>query len=140
MFSNPIAAYQQVDRESDIRGADPHRLVMLLFDGAIAALIEAEKKLAEKNFGEKSNALVKAIAIINDGLCCSLNVQEGGELAQNLHSLYHYMVTRLLHANIQNDVGAMTEVRGLLEELGGAWREMGAKLRQGAAANPLPHG
>jgi len=139
MFSNPIAAYQQVDRESDIRGADPHRLVMLLFDGAVAALVEAEAKLAEKNYGDKSNALVKAIAIINDGLCLSLNLDEGGELAQNLNGLYRYMVTRLLHANIQNDVGAMIEVRGLLEELGGAWREMGAKLKREVAAGSNTH-
>jgi flagellar protein FliS len=128
MFSNPIAAYKTVDRESEIRGSDPHRLIMLLFDGAIAALVDAEQNMGQKKIAEKSGAIAKAVAIISDGLAASLNLQAGGELAQNLFALYDYMVRRLVSANVQNDVGALREVRALLEELGGAWGEMRASL------------
>lgn len=125
MFSSPIAAYRQVERESDIRGADPHRLIMLLFDGAIVALDTAEKHMIDNNIADKSSAIAKAASIITDGLSASLNVQAGGELAQNLAALYDYMVRRLMTANVQNDVVALREVRGLLHDIGGAWREMG---------------
>ncbi|MDS4013410.1 MAG: flagellar export chaperone FliS [Candidatus Accumulibacter sp.] len=134
MFSSPIAAYQQVDRESDIRGADPHRLIMLLFDGAIAALDAAERHMNENNIAEKSNSIAKAASIVSDGLSASLNIQAGGELAQNLAALYDYMVRRLMTANTQNDLIALREVRSLLQEIGGAWRDMGDALGRGEAA------
>lgn len=133
MFSNPIASYQQIDREADVRGSDPHRLIVLLFDGALAALDQAEAKMAVKDIGGKSDAIVKAIEIINDGLAASLNFEGGGELAHNLKALYDYMTVRLIHANAKMDAAAIREVRGLLGDIGGAWREMGESLKTLAA-------
>ncbi|MBL8405356.1 MAG: flagellar export chaperone FliS [Dechloromonas sp.] len=130
MFSNPIAAYRRMDLESDVLGADPHRLIVLLFDGAEAALARAQTCLAAKDINGKSDALVKAIEIINDGLAASLNTESGGELAGNLKALYDYMVSRLIHANAHMDPVAVSEVQKLLGEIAGAWRELGVKLRQ----------
>lgn len=131
MFSNPIATYQQMEIESDVRGADPHRLIVLLFDGAESALRQAQAHLAADNIVGKSEAIMKAIEIILDGLSASLNLEEGGELASNLRALYSYMVSRLVHANIHKDAAAITEVQTLLGEISGAWREMGQNMRQG---------
>lgn len=130
MFSDPIASYRRMDLESDVLGADPHRLIVLLFDGAEAALTRAQACLATKDINGKSDALVKAIEIINDGLSASLNTESGGELAGNLKALYDYMVSRLIHANIHMDPIAVSEVQKLLGEIAGAWRELGIKLRQ----------
>jgi flagellar protein FliS len=130
MFSDPIASYRRMDLESDVLGADPHRLIVLLFDGAEAALARAQTSLAAKDINGKSDALLKAIEIINDGLAASLNIEAGGELAGNLKALYDYMVTRLIHANIHMDSVAVSEVQTLLAEIAGAWRELGIKLRQ----------
>lgn len=130
MFSDPIASYRRMDLESDVLGADPHRLIVLLFDGAEAALTRAQACLAAKDINGKSDALVKAIEIINDGLAASLNTESGGELAGNLKALYDYMVSRLIHANIHMDPIAVSEVQKLLGEIAGAWRELGIKLRQ----------
>lgn len=136
MFSNPIASYQQIDRDADIRGSDPHRLIQLLFDGAIAALDDAKVKIVAKDIGGKSNSIVKAIAIIADGLSASLNLNAGGELAQNLRALYDYMISRLVHANVHNDVAAIDEVRRLLDDIGSAWREMGQNQKAGTTHTP----
>ncbi|NHC07253.1 flagellar export chaperone FliS [Azonexus fungiphilus] len=130
MFPNPIAAYQQVDLESEIRGADPHRLIVLLFDGTESALRQALIALEANDIPGRSNALMKAIDIIMSGLSTSLNTEEGGELAQNLKALYDYMVSRLIHANVHQDAAAIREVQKLLGEISGAWREMGQNIRQ----------
>jgi len=130
MFSNPIASYRQVEIESDIRGADPHRLIVLLFDGAESALHQALACLEANDIVGKSNALMKAIDIILSGLSASLNLEEGGDLAHNLKALYDYMVSRLIHANVHKDAAAIREVQRLLGEISGAWREMGVNLRQ----------
>ena len=131
MFSNPISAYQQVDLESEIRGADPHRLIILLFDGAESAMQQALVCIETKDIQGRSNALMKAIDIILSGLSASLNIEEGGELAQNLKALYDYMVSRLIYANVHQDPAAIREVQKLLGEISGAWREMGNNLRSG---------
>jgi len=129
MFSNPISAYQKVSLESDVLSADPHRLIVLLFDAAEAALQQAQVHLAGNNIEAKSRALGRAMEIITDGLVSSLNVEEGGALAQNLRALYLYMVSRLMHAHRHNDPTAVTEVQKLLSDIAGAWREMGANLK-----------
>ncbi|MCL2344472.1 MAG: flagellar export chaperone FliS [Desulfobulbus sp.] len=124
---NPIQSYQNVGFEADIRGSDPYRLIVLLFDGALAALDRAETALAAKDFQSKTNTLTRAIEIILDGLSASLNIEEGGNVAANLKALYDYMASRLTHANFHNDVGAIQEVRGLLTEISEAWKEIAPK-------------
>jgi flagellar protein FliS len=135
MFSNPIATYQKMEIESDVRGADPHRLIVLLFDGAESALRQAQAHIAADNVVGKSESIMKAIEIILDGLSASLNLEEGGQLAGNLRALYSYMASRLAHANIHKDAAAVAEVQTLLGEISGAWREMGQNLRQPDAAD-----
>lgn len=131
MFASPIASYQQISLESSVRGADPHHLIVLLFEGADAALVRAQAQLKDKDIEGKSESLSRAIAIILEGLSASLNLEAGGDLAQNLAALYDYMTRRLIHANIHNDAAAIREVQGLLREIGDAWREMGQQLKQG---------
>jgi len=125
MFTNSIASYQQIGKDAEILGADPHHLIVLLFDGAEAALANAQKCISLQDIPGRSDALIKATDIISNGLAASLNLQEGGELAQNLNALYDYMVSRLIYANIHQDPRAITEVQKLLGEISGAWREMG---------------
>ena len=124
MFASPISSYQQISLESEIQGADPVHLITLLFDGATAALEKAQIQLAANDFRGKSDSLTKAILIISDGLSASLNVEQGGELAERLQALYSYMVSRLIHANAHKDAAAIAEVLQLLGEIAGAWREI----------------
>ena len=130
MFASSPTSYQQIGRDAEILGADPHRLIVLLFDGAEAALRQAVTCLGDNDIRGRSEALVKAGEIIDNGLAASLNIESGGELASNLNALYGYMVERLMYANIHQDLRAIQEVQKLLAEISGAWREMGENLRQ----------
>lgn len=139
MFASSPNAYKQIGQDADILGADPHRLIVLLFDGADAALLKAQACLEQKDIRGRSDALIKAIDIISHGLADSLNLEHGGDLAKNLSALYEYMVSRLIYANIHQDERAIAEVQKLLAEIGGAWREMGDNLRkQAGAGGPKP--
>jgi flagellar secretion chaperone FliS len=124
MLSNPISAYQQIGFESEVRGADPHRLIMMLFDATEVALRTAKEQIAQKDIPGKSDSINKAIQIILEGLSGSLNVKQGGELAERLQALYMYMVSRLVHANVHLDIAAIEEVENLLGQIAGAWREI----------------
>ncbi len=132
---NALDAYSQVGVEVDVATASPHRLILLLFDGALKAVTKARFYMGNTEISAKGEAISKAIAIIDEGLRLSLDVKAGGELAENLGSLYEYMCHRLLQANLKNDINALDEVTRLLTELRGAWASI-EKLPEvsGAAA------
>jgi flagellar secretion chaperone FliS len=121
MSHNALAAYSRVGVEVNVAVASPHKLILLLFDGAIKAISLAKFNMQDKKIAAKGEAISRAIAIIEEGLKLSLDVKAGGELAENLSALYDYMSIRLLQANLKNDQEALQEVSRLLSELRGAW-------------------
>ncbi|WPU24858.1 flagellar export chaperone FliS [Cedecea neteri] len=123
--SSGVQAYQQVGLESAVMSASPHQLVVMLFDGALSALVRARLFLEQGQMPQKGEALSKAINIIDNGLKAGLNMDIGGELPGNLANLYDYMVRRLLHANLRNDADAISEVERLLTNIADAWKQIG---------------
>lgn len=124
-------AYAKVGVESGVTAADPHKLISMLYQGALLAIANAKNGILRKDIPAKGAAISKAIAIIDEGLNASLDKKVGGDLAQNLSSLYEYMGRRLLTANLNNDMAALDEVARLLNDLKGAWDS----IRQPAAAS-----
>jgi flagellar secretion chaperone FliS len=116
-----INAYNKIGAESSVIGADPHKLISMLFQGALLAIANAKNGMLRKETAVKGKSISKAIAIIGEGLNASLNKSVGGELAHNLSSLYDYMVMRLVDANLKNDITVLDEVTRLLTELTEAW-------------------
>ncbi len=116
-----INAYKKVGVESKVNGADPHQLISMLYHGALLAIANAKNEILSKDVAAKGASISKAIAIIGEGLHASLDKKLGGEVAQNMSSLYDYMVRRLVDANIKNDTVILDEVTRLLTELTEAW-------------------
>jgi len=129
-----VNAYANVGLETGVASASPHKLIIMLYDGAMAALLGAKANMAAGNIAAKGTAISKAITIVDNGLRASLDKDAGGEIAANLDALYDYMSRRLLQANLQNDVAIVEEVHRLLGELREAWVAIGDKVGQQAAA------
>lgn len=125
MTRSALNAYSQVSIETSISNASPHKLIAMLFDGAILAIFHGKAHMQQGNVAAKGESISKAIAIIDEGLKISLDEEVGGELASNLKALYEYMSNRLLMANLKNDVDGLDEVGRLLVELKGAWDAIG---------------
>lgn len=122
-------AYARMGVETGVMSANPHQLIVMLFDGAQASLRAARLHLQQGNMAEKGKALSKAIDIVNNGLAASLNHDKGGEIAGRLASLYDYVVRLLLQANLHNDEQRIDEAARLLEDIGTAWREIAPAAR-----------
>ncbi|MEI7455495.1 MAG: flagellar export chaperone FliS [Nitrosomonadales bacterium] len=127
-----ISAYNKVGIESGVTAADPHKLISMLYQGALLAIANAKNGVLRGDIPAKGKAISHAMLIIGDGLNASLNKDVGGELAHNLSSLYDYMIQRLLAANLNNDMEALDEVAVLLGGLKEAWDS----IRQAAIAPP----
>lgn len=118
-------AYAKVGVETGVASASPHKLIVMLFEGALTAISSASALMAAGDVAGKGQAISKAISIIDSGLRASLDKNAGGDIAQNLDALYEYMSMRLLLANVKNDASMLQEVQGLLLELKGAWEAIG---------------
>lgn len=124
MMRNPASAYAQVSLESSVMTADPHGLILLLFEGANAAMSQALVHMEREDIAQRGTSISKAIDIISNGLKAGLDVKAGGELAERLYALYDYIVRRLLWANMKNDRAALEEAMNLLGEIHSAWAEI----------------
>ncbi|MCL7929276.1 flagellar export chaperone FliS [Halomonas llamarensis] len=118
-------AYARVGVESGVMSADPHQLIVMLFDGAQAAIRAARIHMQAGNASEKGKSISKALDIINNGLAAALNQEKGGEIAERLGSLYEYIARLLLAANLRNDEESLNQAEQLLEDIASAWREIG---------------
>ncbi len=119
MISNGIQSY----RKTNVVTSSPLKLVLMCYERTLENLKLAKQKILEKDYEEKSNAFTKAKEIIGE-LLCSLDFEKGGAIAINLESLYKYMLRRILHANLDDDIRAIDEVAGMLSELKSAWEEV----------------
>lgn len=117
-------AYAKIGVESAVMSASQQQLIVMLFDGALSALIRARLFMQDGNIEGKGSSISKAINIIEAGLKEGLAENRGDELADNLLDLYNYMTRRLLQANLHNDVAAVEEVEGLLRNIADAWKEV----------------
>ena len=129
-------AYATVGVETGVAAADPHQLILMLFDGAMTAVLDARRHMEAGHIAQKCESVTKAVMIIQEGLVASLDPKAGGGLAQNLAALYEYMARRLLLANAQNRPEILDEVRTLLGELKGAWASIPRQTAVNGAVQP----
>lgn len=119
------SAYKQVGVETSVGQANPHELVAMLFDGLLLALGSARGAMRRGDIQNKGKQIVMAVRILEEGLKCALNREQGGELAANLENLYTYCVMRLTQANARNDESALAEVVRLIEPIANGWKQIG---------------
>jgi len=139
MYTNPrnaAHAYANVGLETGVVAANPHQLIVMLYEGAELAVRMAIKHMNEGDVTKKCGAISKASRIILDGLKAALDPDQGGEIAHRLETLYDYMNQRLMLAHVNNQAAPLEEVLGLLRELRGAWQQIGTA---GQAAQQSSH-
>lgn len=130
--------YAKVDIESGVSAADPHKLIAMLYQGALLAVANAKNGIMRHDIPVKGTSISKAIAIIDEGLNASLDKKVGGQLARNLSALYEYMCTRLMVANLKNDIAALDEVTNLLTDLKKAWESIRPDVAQVTPPQTVP--
>jgi len=134
--ASKLAAYRSTSAHAGVAAADPHRLIVMLMDGALERIAAARGLMSHASGGgEKAQLLQRAVAII-DELRNSLNVKAGGAVAANLDSLYEYMCVRLTQANASNKPEWLDEVSRLLNEIRSAWLQIPAQGRAQVANRP----
>ncbi len=122
-----VQNYASVKVHSGVESASPHRLIQLLFEGALERIAQAKGAMSQKQLARKGEMIGKAIAIVG-GLQGSLNDRDGGGLAENLDNLYDYIIRRLTQANYENNPEYLDECGRLLGEIKSAWDAIGEQV------------
>lgn len=123
--------------ESEVLGADPLRLVCLLYRGAIQRVGEARDALVRRDIAARGRAVARAVAIVNE-LIASLDVERGGDISRNLARLYDYIARRLHEGNFTQTDAPFAEAEQLLRTLAEGWESCQPAAREQEPAEYAP--
>jgi flagellar protein FliS len=123
-----LRAYQKVNSHAQVSEASPHRLIQMLLEGGLDRLAQAKGAMARGDIAQKCIFITKAIGIIT-GLRQGLDEEKAEDPAaiQQLDSLYEYMNSQLLKANVNNDPEIIDEVARLLTTVKSGWDAIAAQ-------------
>lgn len=131
MYNTPAkGAYAAASLESQIAGATPHQLIVLLFDGAINAMRRADIYFQAGNVARRGEMISRAINIIDNGLRAGLNHDVGGSIPADLERLYEYVSRQLLEANLQRSGEQLPQLIALMVEMAETWKAIGPHAQQ----------
>jgi len=122
-MANPYATYQT----NSVTTALPQDLTLMLYEGLIKFSMLAKRAIEQGLIEQKNTNIQKAQAII---LELQLTLNQSIALSKDLNNLYDYMQSRLIDANVKNDVVAIDEVIGFAEEFRETWKEAMKLARQ----------
>ena len=114
-----VSAYQSVAAHGGVAAADPHQLIMLLLDGALSRIVQAQACNARAQRHERNRHLERAVAIVGE-LRASLDLSQG-PLARNLDDLYEFVSRQLLLGQLSSDVKPLVSSASILHEIRAAW-------------------
>ena len=117
-----LAQYGQMKQQA-AQYASPHQLILLLFNGAIESLRVAKGAIENKNIELRGKHISRAISIIN-GLRDMLDIDKGGDVADNLYSLYSYMAKEIFNAGFHNDQEVLGNIQQMLMDIRGSWEKI----------------
>jgi len=112
-------------RRTQVQSRTPLELVVMLYDGTLQSLSTARDAIERKNIPARRDAISRALAIISE-LQSTLNLEEGGAVAESLDELYEFASRRLLDAAMKNDVTPIDEVSRVFSTLRNAWQTIAA--------------
>ncbi len=123
MYKSSLSTTPSDGLESCTASRSGYDLVTLLYDGFLDRLQLAVQATERGDVLSKVHYIGKSLKILTEGLQTNLDMEAGGELAQNLDALYDYCGVRLILANAHNDPDLLREVYQLIEPLVGAWKQ-----------------
>lgn len=117
------AGYQMYQRNK-FETASPHKLILMLYEGLLRYGNQAVKLIEGQNIVESNRYIQKMQDILYE-LITVLNMEQGGEIADNLRNLYLYMIDQLVQANMSKNADQISEVMTLIADIKSAWEEIG---------------
>ncbi len=114
-----LKKYQQTNK-STAQQASPYQLVAMLFQKLLGNIATAKGAISQNDFAKKGSEISNAIAIIGV-LEGSLDFEQGGDVSENLASLYKFCSEQLFVASANNDINKLEEIIQILLPIKAGW-------------------
>jgi len=114
-----LKKYHQTNKSS-AQEASPYQLVAMLFQKLLGNIATAKGAITQNDFEKKGSEISNAISIIGV-LEGSLDFEQGGEVSDNLASLYKFCLEELFIASSNNDIDKLEEVIQILLPIKSGW-------------------
>lgn len=115
-------------KETQIAGLKQKDLIVMLYGGAIQYLKEAKNQIKNNNVSGWQTSFDKARKIILH-LYSTLNMKEGGIVAEKLQSIYAYIVEQICTANALKDTKIVDDIIPLLDTIKQGWEQIDARSK-----------
>lgn len=119
-------------RETDITSMSSEKMIVLLYERVVTDLETARKALAREDRVEFAKQINHSQRIVSE-LRTALDHSLGGEIAENLESLYNFMFHEQLEILLDRDPVHIDNCLKVIEPLLGAWRQIPTGTGQKAA-------
>jgi flagellar protein FliS len=132
---NRAAQYRAVRSHGLVADASPTRLVQVMFEHILSHLATARGCMARVKDNRPLNEVLAKVTAISKAnallaqLNATLDMERGGQVAQNLRALYEYMMNRLTLANAENDAVLVAEVAALVDKIKSGWDQIVTEAR-----------
>jgi flagellar protein FliS len=117
-----------VENIEEIGEAFPSRLIVILYDEAINSLMAAMDAISLGDIEARFNATTRTVEVISE-LYASLDMENGGEIAETLAALYGHIIAQMPMLNFSNDVMIADQLIKLLSPIRDAWNELDERIR-----------
>lgn len=119
MSSDPYSTY----KSTQIETSSQEQILLMLYDGCIKYTRQAKQALREGDNKTSHDKLIQAQDIVTE-LMSTLDMDVGGEIAEELYRLYDFVLHNMIQANVEKDPERLDDVIPVLEELNEAWDEI----------------
>jgi flagellar secretion chaperone FliS len=130
---NAYAAYQK----HEVEGLNPAEIIHRLYQKLHSKLQGAREAIKKGQAGPKGENLSRALAIIGE-LQASLNLEQGGEIADNLNGIYSFLIMELAMIGLHNDADRLAKVIRIVEPLLDAWEQVSKSGNSQVKGEALP--
>lgn len=124
-----LQQYTNTNVQTAVESATPHRLVQMLYEGALDRIAQAKGAMMRKDFEAKARLTNRVIDILSS-LRAGLDLEKGGDVASNLEALYGFMIEHVYKASRHNSPDMLEETAEILRTIKAGWDEMPEEFRK----------
>ncbi|WP_433959287.1 flagellar export chaperone FliS [Cytobacillus horneckiae] len=123
MAVNPYQKYQQ----TSVNTATPAELTLMLYNGCLKFIAMAKQAMEQADVSKRNELIQKSQNIIQEFM---VTLNSDVAMSNDLMRIYDYILRRLIDANTNNDLEALTEAEGMVLDLRNTWKEMMANQKK----------
>ena len=131
--STYLRSYRKNGLETDLSVADGHRVIQLLYQGLIDAIVRAKASIENNDINQKAKQIDKALRIVA-GLDTSIMYDpkdaKQSAVAKNFKNLYAIFTDRLMLASSKLSTEPLDEILVYARQVKAAWDQIPESAKQ----------